>query len=135
VTDSIHTPGPWEKVLVDGPTSEPAGLVVRTVHGKGIVWWDTPCLDPVDYANAQLIAAAPDLLKACQHATSLYDHLALGTLEAAVKYGPDYEPPTDEDCLRTRGLLGDAIAKATDDAPAHAPDVATEDSPSDGSQE
>ena len=86
-------------------------------------------------ANARLIAAAPDLLKACRHAASLYDHLAMGPLQAAVKYGPDYEPPSDEDCLRTRSLLGDAIAKATDGNPAPspggAPDGAGQESPPD----
>lgn len=65
-----------------------------------------------DPKHAHLIAAAPELLKACEEARNLYDHLALGTLEAAAKYGPDYEPPTDEDCLEVRDLLETVINKA-----------------------
>lgn len=57
-----------------------------------------------------------ELLEACEKAVELYDHLALGTLEAAAKYGPDYEPPSEADCLAVRGALASIIAKA--EAPA-----------------
>lgn len=53
-----------------------------------------------------------ELLNACEGARNLYDHMALGSLEAAAKYGPDYEPPTDEDCLQVRGALESAITNA-----------------------
>ena len=69
-----------------------------------------------------LIASAPEtkqerdeLLEACKRARELYDHLALGTLEAACKYGDNYEPPTDEDWLNMRTGLEQAIANATEE--------------------
>jgi hypothetical protein len=61
---------------------------------------------------ADLIASAPDLLAACKKAAWLYDEMALGPLGAAAKYGPDYEPPTDQECLNIRQIINDAIAKA-----------------------
>lgn len=113
-----HTLGPWTKGGFYYPLSGAYGSCEITRTGEMAVL-ATVCLPAEDRsghqegrANATLIAAAPDLLKACRHAASLYDHLSLGTLEAAVKYGPNYEPPSDEDCLQVRGLLGDAIAKA-----------------------
>ena len=63
-------------------------------------------------ANAQLIASAPELLKACKEAARLYDHLSLSPIGAAVKYGDNYEPPTDEEYLSMRKALEQAIAKA-----------------------
>ena len=55
-----------------------------------------------------------ELLAACKAARSLYDVFSLGPLEAAAKYGPDYELPTDEECLRIREQLETAITKAGD---------------------
>ena len=52
------------------------------------------------------------LLDACKKAAWLYDQLAMGPLDAAVKYGPDYMPPTDEQCLEIRQALHDAIIEA-----------------------
>jgi len=43
--------------------------------------------DIIDSAEA----SKADLLNACEEARLLYDHLALGTLEAACKYGDTYE--------------------------------------------
>ncbi len=130
-----HTPGPWEKVCRVDHTGEPElfvqteGDLQKRLAKKRIVTWDIPYPDNADCANAGLIAAAPELLKACQVAADLYDHLALGTLEAAAKYGPDYEPPTQSDCLEVRNLLADAIAKATNNAKKHAPSGAAPESP------
>jgi hypothetical protein len=53
-----------------------------------------------------------ELYEALKEAAWLYDQLALSPLSAAVKYGDNYEPPTDEDCLRIRGQINDALAKA-----------------------
>ena len=55
----------------------------------------TPCeLCLTDCKRAELIAKEDkirsDLLAACKEARYLYDHLALSTLEAAAKYGPNY---------------------------------------------
>ncbi len=66
-----------------------------------------------EFPPAEQCRAASDLLAACKRAAELYDDLSIGTLEAAARYGPDYEPPTANDCLRVRGELDSAIAKAT----------------------
>ena len=68
----------------------------------------------VECAEADLLR---ELLGACKAARDLYDHLALGTLEAAVKYGPNYEPPSDADWLALRSQLEAAIAKAEGSTP------------------
>ena len=67
-------------------------LAGRVLHG----------MEPILESHARLLAAA-------KNATRLYDDFALGTLEAAAKYGPDYEPPSDAYCLKVRGDLQDAI--------------------------
>jgi len=55
---------------------------------------------------------ARDLLAACENAAKLYDLLAYGPLDGAAHFGPDWNPPSDEDCLAVRGQLDAAIAKA-----------------------
>lgn len=57
------------------------------------------------------LTAGERLRNACQQAADLYDALSLGTLEAAAKYGPDWEPPTDEQMLEVRSVLAAALAK------------------------
>ena len=63
-------------------------------------------------------AAADKMYEACQEGKKLYDYLATATspLDAAVKYGPDFDPPTDQEvsemCLRVRGLFERALAAA-----------------------
>lgn len=42
----------------------------------------------------------------------LYDQLALSPLDAAAKYGDEYEPPTDEQCLEIREMVESAIPVA-----------------------
>ncbi len=111
-----QTPGPWFAPSA-GVHAKAGGMVASCGNTRIVEELRKQGLDPAQRgqrikANARLIASAPDLLAACKEAASLYDHMALGTLEAAVKYGPDYEPPTDEDCLATRGQLEAAIAKA-----------------------
>lgn len=61
-------------------------------------------IDDLEAENAKL-------REACKRARDLYDHLALGSLEAACKYGDTCEPPTDENCLQVRGLLEAALAE------------------------
>jgi hypothetical protein len=58
---SEHTPGPWH---VEPLESETDALAICKAHDGAvatIVPWDT--LDETDYANACLIAAAPELLE------------------------------------------------------------------------
>ena len=47
--------------------------------------------------------------EALKQAQWLYDELSLSPLEAAAKYGPDYEPATDEECLEVRRMIDTAI--------------------------
>lgn len=47
--------------------------------------------------------------KALTQAKWLYDELALSPLAAACKYGDEYEPATDEDCLEVREMIEAAI--------------------------
>lgn len=70
-----HTPGPWslsEETHRDGLRSKlihgmPEGMlaIVRVEH-QGAYYGD---------ANARLIAAAPDMLDALQHLSSVYEHI------------------------------------------------------------
>ncbi len=46
---------------------------------------------------------------ALKQARRFYDELSLSPLEAVAKYGPDYEPVTDEECLEVRRMIDVAI--------------------------
>jgi len=66
-----HTPGPWDrqnKGNVIGPSARHE--VVAGINKDGSKYLPTICrmpgLSDEDYANACLIAAAPDLLEACK---------------------------------------------------------------------
>jgi hypothetical protein len=59
-----------------------------------------------------LIAAAPEMYKALKDAAWLYDQMAMGPLEAAAKYGDNYEPPSDDQCLGIRAAIHAALTKA-----------------------
>jgi hypothetical protein len=65
-----HTPGPWKFRLrsKDGIGTYSNDIRVYYDGGDGSDWVaDVGCeLDPVRHANARLIAAAPELLVACQ---------------------------------------------------------------------
>jgi hypothetical protein len=100
-----HTPGTW--TLISDKTNllitTPEFNIARVFHQDGPFGCNS--LADCDYqcrANARLIAAAPDLLAACQR--MLTHHKA--TCNALGEYCTG----DDADCL---GLLKDAIAKAT----------------------
>lgn len=62
---SEHTPGPWE--VYEGKPEEMEILILAEGGDIGAVWWSlTTGPQPVDEANARLIAAAPDLLEALE---------------------------------------------------------------------
>lgn len=89
--DTKHTPGPWslkdDISLVVGPSADPAGDPVATIEGH-----------PEEaFANARLIAAAPDLLAA---------------LRALVEYEDD-APPDGSRGAEVYNQARAAIAKAT----------------------
>ncbi|KKM98620.1 hypothetical protein LCGC14_1156030 [marine sediment metagenome] len=73
------------------------------------------------YSHAEQIVRCVNshdaLVEAARRAAELYDRASLGTLEAAAQYGPEYEPPTDADCLKVRGDLEAALALATETKP------------------
>lgn len=103
---AAHTPGPWE-VLTDEPDSycaiESNGLTVATIEGMDVyAVAEEDCYDygPVTAANARLIAAAPELLAACQ--SLLRDMRAV---DAAGQYGLELQVSMDQ--------AYKAIAKAT----------------------
>lgn len=58
-----HTPGPWEVVVQPFADPDAKGNTVYSVEGYGIgrIWDENG--NPENYANARLIAAAPDLLE------------------------------------------------------------------------
>jgi hypothetical protein len=63
-----HTPGPWHVE----PEEASAGSGIVICGGDSILATITPeddqSADPVDWANAFVLAAAPDLLAACEQA-------------------------------------------------------------------
>jgi hypothetical protein len=54
MTTAMHTPGPW---FCSGGSFDDADGIAYTIHADGMV---------ISRANARLIAAAPDLLAACE---------------------------------------------------------------------
>lgn len=100
---SKHTPGPWEirrpaHITWNGPTGAfeiYAGdkLICQRPWAEG-----NPQAIKEHEANASLIAAAPDLLDACEEAIALIEGWDSGATEADVR--------------RVMGLLNTAIAKA-----------------------
>jgi hypothetical protein len=101
--------GSYKVIAIDGPDEDDYWEVA--MMAGGVDSHDLGTREE-EQANARLMAAAPKLLEACRWARYLYDQLALGPLEAAAKYGPDYTPPSDEDWLKMRGMLEAAIAEA-----------------------
>ena len=88
MTDTQHTPGPWT-VAEDDINGQ---AIVRGEHSEIATCWHH-CLGSLEIqmrANARLIAAAPDLLEACQTLATLRDTddwIATGRL--AVKQARD----------------------------------------------
>ena len=81
VTSSAHTPGPWAVfgIKTDAPfihtvKDGPAGVMVAIVSKE----WGT---EREKEANAQLIAAAPDLLDACKITDSLLSSMPVEDLD------------------------------------------------------
>ena len=75
-----HTPGPWTAKLLkaDGHVIERDGWEIRT-PGRDVVTW-TGRAGPIrKEADARLIAAAPNLLAACEFAKQLLDTLRCET--------------------------------------------------------
>ena len=76
-----HTPGPWYLREIRGFDG-----IIRTVDGDpvasvGLSVGLSGCSEQTARANARLVAAAPDMLKALQQVAALYN--------------PDLDPPRD----------------------------------------
>ena len=73
MTNTKHTPGPWMHLGRDGkPQTEPwNGWAIKGPDGKGIAACASSVkrLDEEKFANARLIASAPDLLMALRNIT------------------------------------------------------------------
>lgn len=92
VLSGKFTPGPW-KACLNVPTARIEGHIIKASHGA-----ETPIASlwvgggthgkEHQLANASLIASAPELLEACKYAL------------------------TQEQCLRVRRVLREAISKA-----------------------
>ena len=94
---SKHTPGPW--IIYDtGNRAETYG--VESTNGTAVVWYGSNEKEGIrKLADAQLIAASPDLLAACQAAIEELEHVRDNA------DGVDLED--------TISALQDAICKAT----------------------
>lgn len=84
---SRHTPGPWETLgtLVWAPKAHANVAAVSALREGNFVAYTRPEIgDPNSeeiHANARLIAAAPELLEACQRIAADGYGTALGDLE------------------------------------------------------
>lgn len=82
-----HTPGPWKTKSKFGPRSASivarswdqvvAKVFTRKYNTDGVISDGRPAIeaDPEGEANARLIAAAPELLEALEHAVRWFDQL------------------------------------------------------------
>ncbi len=71
-----HTPGPWDVTMPGGQTAFNGRRITVTANGSIIadLDWNTPA---ENQANANLIAAAPELLAALQAMVDLYEALTI----------------------------------------------------------
>lgn len=79
MSDRKHTPGPWNlseshsgadrSVFALSPKHQNPIWIARVYNGDGSIHTPAPIRD----ANARLIAAAPDLLEACEETLRLHD--------------------------------------------------------------
>lgn len=102
---SKHTPGPWEVFPFKGDGKRIAIFGNQKWYpGKAFCWVDHDDVDHEEMeANARLIAAAPEMLEACN---AIRDDLQSGS------YGPINEP-LSKISVRAYLLLYAAITKAT----------------------
>lgn len=72
---SKHTPGPWFKLFTPSHVAgEDGHLCVVDSQNWIVVGWDRPLVSEEDMANAQVIAAAPQMLEALKTASLALDH-------------------------------------------------------------
>lgn len=119
-TKATHTPGPWQWSLTEARDQKLASIGIKgyTVNavdeGRTVTVADcfpSPWPVVVSEANARLLAAAPDLLAACQEALSFAHTCATGAWEQIEVADRQlaYEDGANAACC----LMEAAIAKAT----------------------
>ena len=69
---SKHTNGPWSRIIADGYIVKHPQIYSDKGPVANATWLGDGRLDELN-ANARLIAAAPDLLGAVQHAAAVFD--------------------------------------------------------------
>lgn len=102
--ETKHTPGPWvaqreetedsEKYVIDASGGGYTVCVAVTICGRG-----------EDEANASLIAAAPELLSACEHAVTLLSPFEDAGLSLGL--GPDALYPIKSAIVKAKGGKND----------------------------
>ena len=72
--ETKHTPGPWKMAEIEDDTKNLTHMIVAEYNETLLITYALPPTDIVDefYANAKLIAAAPELLEACQDALDYF---------------------------------------------------------------
>lgn len=101
----VHTPGPWQSkifedgayIIADGPVDELSSCIIASRNGH-----PDP---PTGKANAALIAAAPELLAACQYLMQCVSEGTTQVFEQDAEYG--------QSPLTACELIQAAIKKAT----------------------
>jgi hypothetical protein len=116
---SKHTPGPWVFSAIDSTEgflvvekARPKSLVATVCKRNGCGW---ACPHEEPWANARLIAAAPDLLEACKAAERSPHHPA-----CPIATGKGQTTITHDDCTCHVGKARVAIAKAEGQEVPHA---------------
>lgn len=103
-----HTPGPWTFDLFEDKS--PSEFSVRNEHGLAVAF--VPAIEWAEWvANARLIAAAPDLLAACEMALDELIPLTVRVAFPLTSSPPEVEAAAE--CVRAiQRELRAAIAKA-----------------------
>jgi hypothetical protein len=105
-----HTPGPWQ-VYADTPSIEPNWHIVTNASRMRVL--ANVHIEPgneVDAANARLIAAAPELLEACQ---AIFACIESGMLVRSTANDFDSDWAIRQlPLVRSLAKLNEAIAKA-----------------------
>lgn len=70
---SAHTPGPWFVMDTKGAFGQSVGLAIVSEHVDDAIVASVGGDLPGEKANAHLIAAAPDLLRACKQWLARFD--------------------------------------------------------------
>lgn len=99
---TTHTPGPWNAIIKKPTKRDAPGTTLVAAGGMlAIDCYQSGESFDEDAANALLIAAAPDMLKALRNAVLALAHVCESDSADAKLYGDTYR------------AVSDAIAKAT----------------------